>query len=77
MARRDELTLEGELARLLDAEPFDRFSISVTSGERFRVDAGDNLIVGQNVATLLEAAAGSVIIRKNQIVALDTRTARH
>jgi hypothetical protein len=75
VASRDELTLEGELTRLIAAEPFEPFSISVTSGERFNVGAADRLIVGQNVATLVGLGDGSIVIRKNQIVAVDSTSA--
>ena len=71
MASRDELTVEGELQRLLHAEPFEPFTISLTSGERFEVRSPD-LIIGQNVATLAISAARSTVIRKNQIVAIDS-----
>jgi hypothetical protein len=72
VANRDELTFEGELARLLTAEPFEPFAISVTSGDRFDVGAGNQLIIGQNVATLVGRGQGSVVIRKNQIVLVDS-----
>jgi hypothetical protein len=76
VANRDELTLEGELRRLLDADPFGAFAISVSSGERFDIELPDRLIIGPNVATLFDPAGGSVVIRKNQIVTLDTRGGR-
>jgi hypothetical protein len=74
VASRDEITLEGELSRLLEADPFEAFAISLTSGERLAVNVPRNLIVGQNVATLVDPV-GTVVIRKNQIVTLDTRGA--
>jgi hypothetical protein len=74
VASRDELTLESESRRLTDADPFEAFTITVTSGERFAVGQRGDLIIGQNVATLIDAA-GTVVIRKNQNVTVDMRGA--
>jgi len=72
VASRDDLTFDGELLRWLRAEPFEPFTISLSSGERVRVDEPQQLIIGQNVATLFWSAGGSIVIRKSQLVAMDS-----
>ncbi|MGA2584635.1 MAG: hypothetical protein ABSG31_15270 [Tepidisphaeraceae bacterium] len=66
----EELNFEDELNVLLEREPFLSFEIVVSSGDRFRI-ADDTLVaLGTNIVAIYPRESGTIILRKNQLVAL-------
>jgi hypothetical protein len=67
------LNFEDEMDALLNQRPFEPFAMIVTSGDRYEVLDPDMVTLGQNVVTLIQGTSGMVVMRKNQMVALQRR----
>lgn len=66
-----EITITGEIIKMLDRTPFHPFTIILTSGDRFRVTERHQIAVGQSVVILIPPNSTSIYMRANQIAALE------
>lgn len=72
MARRKEITVVDAIRELKDREPFEPFRIVMSSGDKYRIERGSNLV---EMATQFFYASPStdhfVFLRMNQIVGVE------
>jgi hypothetical protein len=66
----EEMSLEDEIVRLLEREPFHPFYISLTSGEKHGVDDPHSVALGGNLIAIIKPKTGLVFFRKSQVVGI-------
>jgi hypothetical protein len=66
----EELNFEDELNVLVNRVPFLPFEIVVSSGDRFKIADDTVVALGTNTVTLYLRGVGTIVLRKNQLVAL-------
>jgi hypothetical protein len=71
----EDISFEGEIIKLLDADPFVPFSIIVTSGDRFEVADPHAVAVGANVVVVVEPREGISFFRKNIVGVVQRQSA--
>ena len=69
----EELSFEGEIVKLLDAEPFVPFAIIVSSGNRYEISDPHRVALGENIVFIIDQVEGLSFLRKNQIVSIEQR----
>ncbi len=67
MAEREEISFAGELQRISTADPFVSFTITMVSGQQYRVDENDTLAIGRSVVTLVSYRKGYHTLRQSQM----------
>ena len=67
----EQINFEEELIKLLDRDPFQAFTITLTSGERFDITADRQVALGGNTVVVVLPRRGIQFFRKNQIVCVD------
>jgi hypothetical protein len=68
----EELDIKSELEKLKSRDPFTRFTIVMTSGDRYEVTEPDTLVPGRNVLTHVPVRSGGhSALRMNQISSID------
>lgn len=77
MARnRDDISIPGEIERLLDERPFKPFTVVTTSGDRYPITRKHAVAIGGSIVMLITPAAKtSIYLRTNQIVGLEVGAA--
>ena len=66
----EDIHFEDEVRQLLDAEPFRRFTIILTSGDKLEVTDPHAVAIGSTTMVVMPPKSASHWIRKNQIVAV-------
>jgi hypothetical protein len=67
----EEISITGEIKRMLERQPFRPFVIILTSGDRYEVTGLHQLAIGESVAILLPPNSTSIYMRTNQIAAIE------
>ncbi len=73
----EELSLDQQIKDLLRADPFVDFTIILTSGDRVDVKDPFALAFGKSLLYSFPNQGGGLLIRKNQIVAVETHEPAH
>ena len=71
MSESEEISIVGELHRVLEIRPFRPFVIVMNSGERYEVSGMHQVAIGKNVIVLLRPNENSIYLRINQISSLE------
>jgi len=68
----EEINLRDEIITLLDREPFMPFRIVMASGDKYEVTDPHRLALGQNLMILLPPRSTHVMMRLNQVSAVES-----
>jgi hypothetical protein len=71
MAESESISFEAELKLALNQEPFQPFSISLTSGDRYQISDPGSVSIGTSTVIHTHPRRGRSFFRKSQIVAVD------
>lgn len=67
----EEISIIGDMHKLLDREPLQPFTIVLNSDDRYEVSDPHQLALGESVAILIPRRSSSIHMRSNQIVAVE------
>ena len=67
----EDISIERELAVCVARDPFEPFVIIMTSGDRFRIDDRDQILVGRRAISIHGLRSGTVVLRKSQLLGLE------
>ena len=68
----EEIRMRAELNRLALGEPFEPFVIVMVSGDRYRIERAEEIVVGEEVILVMSMRRRShSILRFNQVSSVD------